>query len=95
MALNERPRFDFAGLYQAASRLSSVANLQKRGDYTPRKQREQQAYRLGVVGATTGGLGVVALVLAVVGVVGAFPPIILLGASGVSFWRLRRILSGR
>jgi hypothetical protein len=72
-----------------------VANLQKRGDYTPRKQREQQAYRLGVVGATTGGLGVVALVLAVVGVVGAIPPIILLGASGFSIWRLRRILSGR
>jgi hypothetical protein len=55
-----------------------MSNLDRRRGYTPRRAREQRAYRLAVGGAGAGGLGVIGLVLSVVGVVGAFWPIILL-----------------
>jgi hypothetical protein len=55
-----------------------MSNLDRRRGHTPRRAREQRAYRLAVGGAGAGGLGVVGLVLSVVGVVGAFWPIILL-----------------
>lgn len=55
-----------------------MANLQKRGDYTPRRVREQRAYRLVVVGGVAGTVGVVGLVLAVVGAIGATWPIVAL-----------------
>lgn len=55
-----------------------MANLQKRGNYTPRRAREQRAYRLVVVGGTAGVVGVAGLVLAVAGVIGAALPIIAL-----------------
>ena len=58
--------------------LAYVANLQKRGNYTPRRAREQRAYRLVVVGGTAGVVGVAGLVLAVAGVIGAALPIIAL-----------------
>ncbi len=55
-----------------------MANIQKRGGYTPRRTREQRAFRLVVAGGVTGVAGVVGLVLAIAGVVGAFWPILLL-----------------
>jgi hypothetical protein len=55
-----------------------MSNLNRRGSYTPRRAREQRAYRLAVAGSTAGAVGVVTLVLAVVGVVGAGLPILLL-----------------
>lgn len=55
-----------------------MANLQKRGSYTPRRAREQRAYRLAVGGGVAGTVGVVGLVLAAVGVVGFTLPIIAL-----------------
>jgi hypothetical protein len=55
-----------------------MSNLDRRGGYTPRRAREQRAYRLAVVGAGAGGLGVIGLVLSVVGVVSAGWPIVLL-----------------
>jgi hypothetical protein len=55
-----------------------VSNLEKRGSYTPRRAREQRAYRLVVVGGVTGTLGVAGLVLSVFGVVSAGWPIILI-----------------
>jgi predicted RND superfamily exporter protein len=55
-----------------------AGNLQKRGDYTPRRAREQRAYRLVVTGTAAGLVGVVSLVLAVAGVIGATLPIIAL-----------------
>ena len=33
----------------------AMANLKRRGDYTPRRTREQRAYRLLLAGGTTGG----------------------------------------
>jgi hypothetical protein len=55
-----------------------MADLQKRGSYTPRRTREQRAYRLVLVGGTTGALGALGFVLAVAGVVGWFGPIVLI-----------------
>ena len=53
-------------------------SINKRGGYTPRRAREQRAYRLAVVGGTAGAIGVVSLVLAVVGILGWGLPIIAL-----------------
>lgn len=55
-----------------------MADLQKRGGYTPRRAREKRAYQLVVTGGTTGALGVVGAILAIAGVVGWFGPIVLL-----------------
>ena len=45
-----------------------VSNIQKRGSYTPRRAREQRAYRLVVTGGVAGTIGVVGLLLSFVGV---------------------------
>jgi len=55
-----------------------VANLEKRGGYTPRRVREQRALRLAVAGGVAGVVGVVGLVLAIAGAVGATIPVIAL-----------------
>jgi hypothetical protein len=68
-----------------------MSNLQRRGDRTPRRQRERQAYQMALLGTGTGVAGVVTLVLAVAGVIGAFLPIVLLLVAGVSAWRFRRV----
>lgn len=62
-----------------------MSNLEKRsgGGYTPRRRREQRAYRFVLVGGTTGALGVITLVLAVVGVVSLTLPILLLIVAAV------------
>ena len=52
-----------------------MSNLDRR---TPRSVRERRAYRLVQTGALTGVAGVVTLALAIVGVIGAFLPILLL-----------------
>jgi hypothetical protein len=72
-----------------------VANLEKRGDYTPRRVREQRAYRLLVVGGVTGTIGVAGLVLSVVGVVGAGWPIIALIVAAVCLVLFRRTVGSR
>lgn len=53
-----------------------MSNLDRRQGYTPRRAREQRAYRMVVVGGTAGAIGVVTLVLAVVGAVSATWPIL-------------------
>lgn len=53
-----------------------MSNLERRRGYTPRRVREERAYRMVVVGSGAGLVGVAGLVLAVVGVVGAWLPII-------------------
>ncbi len=55
-----------------------MSNIQKRGNYTPRRAREQRAYRLVVTGGVAGTIGVVGLVLSFVGVIGAGIPIVAL-----------------
>jgi hypothetical protein len=67
-----------------------MADIQKRGGYTPRRQREQRAYRLALAGGVTGVAGVVGLALAIVGVVSAFWPIVLLIVCALSVVGFRR-----
>ena len=45
-----------------------MSNLDRRRGYTPRRAREQRAYRLAVTGAGTGALGVIGVVLSIVGI---------------------------
>ena len=72
-----------------------MAGIQKRSDYRPRRQREREAYRLIVLGSGTGLAGIVTLALAVVGVTGAIPPIILLLISAWCIWRFLRVTGQR
>ncbi len=72
-----------------------MPGLEKRGDYKPRSQREKEAYRLVLAGAGTGLVGVVTLVLAVAGVMGALLPIVLLLISVLCVWRFRSVTGQR
>ena len=56
--------------------LPCVADIQKRGNYTPRRARERRAYQLVVTGGVAGAVGVVSLVLAVVGAIGYTLPVV-------------------
>jgi hypothetical protein len=53
-----------------------VADIQKRGSYTPRRSRERRAYQLVVTGGIAGAVGVVSVVLAVAGVLGWTLPVV-------------------
>jgi hypothetical protein len=53
-----------------------MSNLDRRPGYTPRRVREQRAYRMVVVGGAAGAVGLVSLVLAIVGIIGATLPIL-------------------
>jgi hypothetical protein len=68
-----------------------VANLQKRGGYTPRRAREQRAYRLVLAGGAAGTIGVVTLVLAIAGVMGLGIPIIALIVAALCIVGFRRM----
>jgi putative flippase GtrA len=72
-----------------------VADLQKRGSYTPRRTREQRAYRLVVTGGVAGAIGVVTLVLAVIGVMSATIPVIALIVAVICAVLFRRTVSSR
>jgi hypothetical protein len=71
-----------------------LADLQRRGSYTPRRTREQRAYRLAVTGGVLGAVGAVGLVLAIFGVVGAGLPLLALVIAAVCFVLFRRAVSG-
>ena len=72
-----------------------MADLQKRGSYTPRRAREQRAYRLVVAGGVAGTVGVAGLVLAVAGVIGATLPVIALIITAICVVLFRSTVSGR
>ena len=67
--------------------------IDKRGNYTPRRVREQRAYRMIVTGSGAGVVGVVGVVLAIVGVVGAWLPIIAFIIAVLCAAGVRRILA--
>ena len=53
-----------------------MSDLSKRGDYTPRRTREQRAFRLVQVGGGAGVVAVVGFVLALIGVIGFGIPLL-------------------
>jgi hypothetical protein len=53
-----------------------VSNLDRRSGYTPRRVREQRAYRMVVAGGIAGGVGVVSLVLSIAGLISGTLPVI-------------------
>jgi NhaP-type Na+/H+ or K+/H+ antiporter len=71
-----------------------MADLQKRGSYTPRRAREQRAYRLAVTGSAAGLIGVVTLVLAIAGAVSGSIPVIAIIVAVICFVLFRRTVSG-
>jgi hypothetical protein len=72
-----------------------VADIQKRGSYTPRRVRERRAYQMVVVGGVAGVVGVVGIVLAVAGVIGAGLPIIALIIAALCVWGFMRTVGSR
>jgi hypothetical protein len=72
-----------------------MSNLDRRGGYTPRRAREQRAYRLAQVGGVTGTAGVVGVVLAVVGIIGVGLPILLLIISALCAFGFMRTVAKR
>jgi hypothetical protein len=69
-----------------------MSNIEKRGGYTPRRSREQRAYRLVVTGGVAGAVAVLGLLLAVIGVVGAEIPVIALVVAVICIMLFRRMV---
>jgi hypothetical protein len=69
-----------------------VADLEKRGSYTPRRVREKRAYQLVVTGSVAGGIFVVSLVMSIVGVIGATIPVISLIVAIICLVMFRRLV---
>jgi hypothetical protein len=72
-----------------------MANIEKRGGYTPRRVRERRAYRLVVTGGVAGTVGVVGAVLAIAGVIGWGIPIIALIVAAVAVAMFRAVVGAR
>lgn len=69
-----------------------MSNIEKRGRYTPKRAREQRAYRLVVTGGVAGAVAVLGLLLAVIGVVGAEVPVIALVVAVICIVLFRRMV---
>jgi hypothetical protein len=67
-----------------------VADIEKRGSYTPRRVRERRAYQLVVVGGVAGLVGVIGIVLAAIGTVSAGWPIVALIVAAICILLFRR-----
>jgi len=72
-----------------------VADIEKRGSYTPRRVREKRAYQLVVVGGVAGLVGVVGIVLAAIGTISAGIPIVALILAVVCIAMFRRMVGTR
>ena len=72
-----------------------MSNIQKRGSYTPRRAREQRAYRLVMVGGTAGVVTVGGGLLAIVGVIGWGVPIIALIVAAICLVMFRTVTGQR
>jgi hypothetical protein len=79
----------------ASDTLAHMADLERRGSYTPRHVRERRAYRLILAGSTAGVIGVVGLVLAVAGLVEATLPILALIVAALCAVAFSRTVSRR
>ncbi len=72
-----------------------MANLEKRGSYTPRQVRERRAYRLVLAGGTATTVGVVGVVLAAIGVIGATLPLLAFIVAAICVVAFRATVSSR
>jgi hypothetical protein len=70
-----------------------MSDLERRGGYTPRRVREQRAYRLAMVGGAASVVAVVGIVLAIAGVVGSGLPIAAIIVAVICFVLFRRLVS--
>jgi putative flippase GtrA len=70
-----------------------VADIQKRGSYSPRRERERRAYQLVVTGGVAGAVGVVTLVLALVGVIGYTLPVVSIIVAVICAVMFRRMVN--
>jgi hypothetical protein len=70
-----------------------MADLQKRGGYTPRRAREQRAYRLVAGGGLAGTVAVVSAILAIAGVISWGLPIIAIIVTVFCVLMFRRAVS--
>lgn len=66
-----------------------MADLQKRGSYTPRRAREQRAYRIVQAGTASAVATVATAILAVFGVIGWGIPIVLAILTALCVWGFR------
>jgi hypothetical protein len=71
-----------------------VADIEKRGGYTPRRVRERRAYQLVVTGGVASAVFVVSLVLSIAGVLGATLPVISLIVAVICLFLFRRMVGG-
>jgi hypothetical protein len=72
-----------------------MSDLDRRGSYTPRRVREQRAYRLAVVGGVASLVTVVGLVLAIIGTIGGSIPVIAAIVAVICFVMFRRLIAPR
>ena len=72
-----------------------MANLEKRGNYTPRRARERRAYQLVVTGGVAGAVGVVSLVLALVGAISYTLPVLSIIVAVICAVLFRRMIASR
>jgi hypothetical protein len=72
-----------------------VANLEKRGTYTPRRARERRAYQLVVTGGVASAVFVVSLVLSIIGAIGATLPVVSLIVAVICLVMFRGIVRPR
>jgi hypothetical protein len=70
-----------------------VADIQKRGNHTPRRVRERRAYQLVVTGGVAGAVGVVSLVLALVGAIGYTLPVVSIIVAVICLVLFRRMVN--
>ncbi len=72
-----------------------MADIQKRGSYTPRQVRERRAYQLVVTGGVAGVVFVGSTVLAIVGVLSATLPVVSLIVAIICLVMFRRLVGTR
>ena len=72
-----------------------MADIEKRGSYTPRRVREQRAYRLAVTGGVAATVFVASLVLSIVGVLSGAIPVLSLIVAVICAVLFRRTVAGR
>lgn len=70
-----------------------MGGMSRRPNRTPRRAREQRAYRLTVVGGTAALVTVVGLVLAVVGVISGAIPVIAAIVAAICWFLFRQTVS--